>query len=34
MPGVQQWIDENSKGEEEGFGTTQKSSSVAFGAVL
>lgn len=34
MPVVQQWIDGNSKGEEEGLCPTQKSSSIAFGVVL
>lgn len=33
MPGVQQWIDENSKSEEEGLCSTQKSNSVVFGVV-
>lgn len=34
MPVVQQWIDENSKGDEEGLRSTQKSSSIVFGVVL
>lgn len=34
MPGVKQCTDENSKGEEEGLCSTQKSSWIVFGVVL